>query len=453
MSAAGASVFLLALQPVILTGSAQWGSAPVSNDWNTAKNWSPPTVPNAPTDIATFDVSATTNLSISAITQVGDIVFNPGASKYTIVVPQEIALYITGEGIRNDSGTDGQATFTNNAATMIAARGGSTYFSQNSAAGDATFINNGAAGFGIGSGVTSFSGNSSAGHCRCINNGGVTDFFGNATATSATLIANADTNGIPGGEISFLDDSSGGMARIELFGDGDLEISNHNAPGVTVGSIEGTGNIFLGPNNLTVGSNNRSLEFAGVIQEGGGRLPGGTLTKIGTGTLGLQGANTYPGMTTVNGGVLNVDGSLAGSVTVNGGLLGGSGTVGAVTVNSGGEISPGEDMGILNVHGNFVMAAGSRYVAVLFGTTLGTEYNQANVSGKINLTKSTLAVRLEYFPRAGDKFIIIKNDGADPVKGKFNGLGEGAKFRVDGLRFKISYKGGGGNDVVLTVLR
>jgi outer membrane autotransporter protein len=70
---------------------------------------------------------------------------------------------------------------------------------------------------------------------------------------------------------------------------------------VTVGSIEGDGNVFLGPNNLTVGSNNLSTLFSGVIQDGG---TGGSLTKVGTGTLTLTGLNTYTGATTVNGGTL-----------------------------------------------------------------------------------------------------------------------------------------------------
>ena len=35
-------------------GSATWNSNPVSNDWNTAANWTPATVPNGPEDIATF---------------------------------------------------------------------------------------------------------------------------------------------------------------------------------------------------------------------------------------------------------------------------------------------------------------------------------------------------------------------------------------------------------------
>jgi len=53
---------------------------------------------------------------------------------------------------------------------------------------------------------------------------------------------------------------------------------------------------------------------------------------------------------------------------------------------------------------------------------------------------------------AGQTFTIVKNDGADPVNGTFEDLPEGTI--VDGIssRFRISYIGGDGNDVVLTAL-
>jgi len=61
---------------------------------------------------------------------------------------------------------------------------------------------------------------------------------------------------------------------------------------VTVGSIEGDGDIFLGRFTLKVGSNNLSTEFSGEIQDGGlGSGIGGSLTKIGSGTLTLLGTN------------------------------------------------------------------------------------------------------------------------------------------------------------------
>ena len=64
---------------------------------------------------------------------------------------------------------------------------------------------------------------------------------------------------------------------------------------------------------------------------------GGATTVIGT--------NTYTGLTTVNGGLLSVNGSIASDVTVNaGGTLGGNGTVGNTTIN-GGALAPGNSIG------------------------------------------------------------------------------------------------------------
>ena len=98
-----------------------------------------------------------------------------------------------------------------------------------------------------------------------------------------------------------------------------------------MGSIAGAGSYDLGSKQLTVGSNNLSTVVSGQIADGGlfGGV-GGSLVKIGSGTLALSGANTYTGPTNVNGGTLEVDGSIAASssVTVNtGGTLAGTGIV------------------------------------------------------------------------------------------------------------------------------
>jgi hypothetical protein len=54
--------FLAVLALVVTTqsahaGSATWNLNPTSNDWNTAENWTPATIPSSETDVATFAAS------------------------------------------------------------------------------------------------------------------------------------------------------------------------------------------------------------------------------------------------------------------------------------------------------------------------------------------------------------------------------------------------------------
>ena len=76
---------------------------------------------------------------------------------------------------------------------------------------------------------------------------------------------------------------------------------------MTAGSIAGAGTYFLGSKQLTVGSNNLSTTVSGLIEDGGASGgAGGSLVKVGTGTLTIDGAGTYTGGTTVSGGTLVV---------------------------------------------------------------------------------------------------------------------------------------------------
>ena len=100
--------------------SATWNLNPSNGDWNTAGNWTPATVPNGSTDTATFDVSNQTSLTLSANTEVNGIVFNAGASAFTIALSGGLTLTLSGTGITNNSGitqnfiaTDGAIVFNN----------------------------------------------------------------------------------------------------------------------------------------------------------------------------------------------------------------------------------------------------------------------------------------------------------------------------------------------------
>src|SRR5581483_1662556 len=71
--------------------------------------------------------------------------------------------------------------------------------------------------------------------------------------------------------------------------------------------------------DLSIGSNNLSTTFSGVLSDGGvyGGT-GGSLTKVGSGILTLSGANVYTGSTTIAGGVLGLgnDSALSGSEVI-----------------------------------------------------------------------------------------------------------------------------------------
>ncbi|WP_439409332.1 autotransporter outer membrane beta-barrel domain-containing protein [Bradyrhizobium sp. DASA03076] len=145
-----------------------------------------------------------------------------------------------------------------------------------------------------------------------INNSGNTQNFGvtsgnnlvfqqSSTASGGTGAVTITTNG--GGITSFTGTSSGGNARFVTNIGGTVIISGLTNGGTTTGSIEGAGNYVLGANTLTTGSLNTSTLVDGSISG-----TGGSLTKVGTGTLTLTGGNTYTGATTVSAGTLALSG-------------------------------------------------------------------------------------------------------------------------------------------------
>jgi autotransporter-associated beta strand protein len=216
-----------------------------------------------------------------------------------------------------------------------------------------------------------------------------------------------------------------------------------------IGSLSGNGgHVLLGSAVLTTGSNNSSTVFGGDITGTGG------LTKVGTGTFALTGASTYSHPTDLRGGTLRVDGSIISAVAVRAGAtLSGSGTTGAVTANPRSKVSPGTGPGILTVAGNVDMGAGSAFLVDLNSAVAGSGYDQLRVSGTRSTVRlgATLIVHLGFAP-AGQSFTILDNGGSAEVAQGFLDLAEGAIVRAGSAAFRLSYRGGDGNDVVLTHL-
>src|ERR1700704_4663797 len=68
-------------------GSATWLANPLSDDWNGLANWTPGGPPNGYVEIATFDTSDITDITVSSTLQLGGMSFteNADAFKFTIL--------------------------------------------------------------------------------------------------------------------------------------------------------------------------------------------------------------------------------------------------------------------------------------------------------------------------------------------------------------------------------
>jgi len=339
---------------------ATWLTNPGSGTYAAGSNWSGGSVPDG---TASFGASTITNLSILSSQSVGGWTFSAAAGNYVITVDGEVALRFLGTGIVvnggsvvlniNVSGVRFGNTSTAGTAT-INVNNASLSFTQSATAGNAV-INSDS------SSEISFKNTSTAGSAS-ISNTGTVNFENASTAGNSTIVNSG------AGLISFADNSSGGTAR--FINNAEIDLSNSMALSVSMGSIEGSGTIYLGSTNLEVGGNNLSTTYAGVLRDGGsGEGSGGSLTKVGTGTLVLTGASTYTGATLVAGGVLDVEGSLNGSASTtvqSGAVLMGAGSIvsPSVAVDSGGTLAPGNGSAgtALTIGGSLAFASGAFYL-------------------------------------------------------------------------------------------
>ena len=129
------------------------------------------------------------------------------------------------------------------------------------------------------------------------------NYQGNTTINSPNVLVLGAANQIPNGA------NAGNMSLGGTF--------NLNGFNAAINGLSGAGTVNSGSGSptFTVGNNNATSTFSGVMQNTAGTL---ALTKVGSGTLTLSGSNTYLGSTTVSSGTLQLgtgasghDGSIA----------------------------------------------------------------------------------------------------------------------------------------------
>ncbi|MDO4573733.1 MAG: autotransporter-associated beta strand repeat-containing protein [Planctomycetia bacterium] len=160
-----------------------------------------------------------------------------------------------------------------------------------------------------------------------------------------------------------------------------------NTPNISIGMLTSALStaeleLHLASSTLTVGENNASGTFAGILKNNGANVL--SITKAGTGTWTLSGANTYTGLTTISDGAIEITGSAAynGGFTLNGGDLtirnGAAVTTTGVTTLTNGTLSISEG-------GSFTTTATNNSVVVTKGNIEVGDHSTFTASGSGNI--------------------------------------------------------------------
>lgn len=175
-----------------------------------------------------------------------------------------------------------------------------------------------------------------------------------------------------------------------------------------------------------IDTNGHTVVVAGSI----GELAAGLgLLKTGAGTLVLNGAQAYTGLTEVEAGA-----------------LGGHGTVERLAVQ-GAELAPGESAGLFSVRQNLSFSGGALLNLELGGLLRGSGYDALNVGGSVDLGGDTV-LRLSFIDGfqagAGQQFDLIQAGGG--LFGQFANVADGARLlTADGAgSFLVRYGSGQG---------
>lgn len=227
-------------------------------------------------------------------------------------------------------------------------------------------------------------------------------------------------SGRPGGDGGLY--TRGGLHKV--VNDGSLVLNNTSKP-LTLPRVTGSG----------------SLTQSGAATT---TLTGGAVTYTGTttverGTLALRGGATLARSKAIRltSAKSRLDASASGLRVGAARTLTGKGTVRGAVTNDG-VVATG-----LTVAGGYTQSARGELV-------LGD--GPLKVTGAVRLAGGLDLASAATAPGSPRKITVLDHRGRTKTTGTFTGLKEGRRLRLDDTTFRISYRGGDGNDVVLTAV-
>uniref|UniRef100_UPI003A8EE80F golvesin C-terminal-like domain-containing protein n=1 Tax=Gimesia sp. TaxID=2024833 RepID=UPI003A8EE80F len=142
-----------------------------------------------------------------------------------------------------------------------------------------------------------------------------------------------------------------------------------------------------------------------------------------------------------------------GTINIASGTYAGNVDATATGIDKNVRLAPGSSPGQVVIDGDLKLDGNDIVDIEVNGTIAGTEYDQFIVNGDLALGGAMLNLIDGHTPDVAESYILIKNDGPNPVTGTFNGYPEGHEFTdflgVGGLSAFLTYSGGDGNDVAI----
>ena len=200
---------------------------------------------------------------------------------------------------------------------------------------------------------------------NCSNFSGILNVTSIYSGGSGTFRITTNTNGLPLCTVNL-------GAQVDMGAYSSIGASSTStSTAVKIGALAGVAGSTVNGGTYTIGGNNKDAVFNGVINAGA------TITKTGTGSWTLTGANTTTSPFTISGGkviVSNASGSATGTgnVTVgNSAVLTGTGIItGSVTMGNGSNLTIGNgSMGTLTLSSNLILQTGSKTTFKVSGST------------------------------------------------------------------------------------